>query len=404
MATFLYDAVDSSGRAVRDKIDADSEVQVLARLHAQGLHVLDVNEQKSSAFSLNSRKALGAPKLQSMVVFSRQFATMIDAGLSVLKCLDILALQTKDPPLKAALEALKKDVSGGLSLGDGMAKYPNCFSKLYINMIRAAELGGILDTILDRLAGFLEKEMEIRQKVKASMTYPVIVLCFAMGMLNAMFFFVLPTFKQIFSEMQVEMPPMTAALFSISDFMRQFWYIMVGGPIAAYFGFKQYVKTPQGLYNVDRIKLKAPIFGELILKLSVARFARTFGTLLAAGVPMMRTMEIVGETSGNALLAEAILKTRNDLREGKRLSTPLAASGLFPLMVTHMIDIGEETGRLSEMLVKVADFYEQEVDATVKALTSLIEPILIVFLGVVVGFIVISIMAPMFKLISSINK
>ena len=404
MATYVYNAVDSGGRSIRNKIDADTETQVLSRLHAQGLHVLDVVEQKPSAISFSARKAMGAPKLQSLVVFSRQFATMIDAGLSVVKCMDILALQTKDLPLKQALDQVKRDVQGGVSLGDSMAKHPNSFSKLYVNMIRAAELGGILDTILDRLAGFLEKEMEIRQKVKSAMTYPAIVMCFAIGMLNAMFFFVLPTFKQIFSEMQVEMPPMTAALFLISDFMRTFWYLVLGGPVAAFFAVRQYGKTPKGAYQIDRIKLKIPIFGDLVLKLAVARFTRTFGTLLSSGVPMMRTMEIISETAGNAVLAEAILKTRNDLREGKRLSAPLAASGLFPPMVTHMIDIGEETGRLSDLLVKVADFYEQEVDATVKALTSLIEPILIVFLGVVVGFIVISIMAPMFKLISSINK
>lgn len=404
MATFVYNAVDGSGRTVQDRIEADSESHVLSRLHAQGLHVLNVSEQKQGLMALGSRKTLGQAKLQSLVVFSRQFATMIDAGLSVLKCIDILASQTKDAPLKVALDQVKKDVQGGVALADSLAKHPNCFSKLYVNMIRAAELGGILDTILDRLAGFLEKEQEIRQKVKSALTYPAIVMCFAIGMLNAMFFFVLPTFKQIFTEMGVEMPPMTAALFGISDFMRTFWYLMLGVPVGGYFGFKQYQKTPQGAYNIDRVKLKLPIFGDLILKLAVSRFARTFGTLLSSGVPIMRTMEIIGETAGNALLAEAIQNTKADLKEGKRLSTPLLASGLFPPMVTHMVDVGEETGRLSEMLVKVADFYEAEVDATVKALTSLIEPILIVFLGVVVGFIVISIMAPMFKLVSSINQ
>ncbi|MFM7321218.1 MAG: type II secretion system F family protein [Armatimonadota bacterium] len=403
MATFTYDAVDSSGRSIQDRIEAESETQVLTRLHSQGLHVLQVSEQRASTFSLGARQALGAAKLQSLVVFSRQFATMIDAGLSVLKCIDILASQTKDVPLRHALDVVKKDVQGGVALADALAKHPNCFSKLYVNMIRAAELGGILDTILDRLAGFLEKEQEIRQKVKSALTYPTIVLCFALGMLNAMFYFVLPTFKQIFTEMDVAMPPMTAALFAVSDFMRTFWYIMLGLPFGGWFAFRQYHRTPQGAYQIDRVKLKLPVFGDLILKLAIARFARTFGTLLSSGVPIMRTMEIISETAGNALLAEAILKTKADLREGKRLGTPLLASGLFPPMVTHMIDVGEETGRLSEMLVKVADFYESEVDATVKALTSLIEPILIVFLGVVVGFIVISIMAPMFKLVSSIN-
>lgn len=403
MATFVYDALDTAGRSVRDRIDAESESQVINRLHAQGLHVLKVAEQRQAGIKTDARQAKGKAKLTALVVFSRQFATMVDAGLSVMKAMDILAAQTKDLPLKSALEQVKRDVQGGANLADSLAKHPGCFSRLYVNMIRAAELGGILDTILDRLAGFLEKEQEIRQKVKASLTYPVIVLGFAMAMLNAMFFFVLPTFKSIFDEMGVPMPPMTAALFAISDIMRGFWYLFLGFPVAAIAAFKRYQQTPQGARSIDWIKIKMPIFGELVLKLAIARFARTFGTLLSSGVPIMRTMEIIGETAGNVLISDAVQKTRADVRDGKRLSRPLQASGLFPPMVTHMIDVGEETGRLSEMLVKVADFYESEVDATVKGLTSLIEPILIVFLGVVVGFIVIAIMAPMFSMVSGIS-
>jgi type IV pilus assembly protein PilC len=239
------------------------------------LHVLGINEQRGSAvFSSGARKALGAPKLQSLVVFSRQFATMVDAGLAVLKCLDILEQQTKDLPLKQALISVKRDVQTGISLGDSLAKYPNCFSKLYVNMIRAAELGGILDTILDRLAQFLEKEQEIRQKVKSALTYPIIVLVFAMIILAAMFLFILPTFKQMFTDMQAEMPAMTQALFDMSDFMRNNWYLFILGPIVAAIGIKQYSKTPDGRYKVDQFKLKIPIMGELVLKLAVARFCR----------------------------------------------------------------------------------------------------------------------------------
>jgi type IV pilus assembly protein PilC len=401
MGTFVYDVIDNSGKTVRGKMEADSESAVLSRLHEQRLHVLSVNETKP-AFSIGAPKSAGSPKLQSLVVFSRQFATMVDAGLSVLKCIDILEIQTKDIPLKTSLQGLKKDVQGGIGLGDAMTKYPNTFSKLYVNMIKAAELGGILDTILERLSGFLEKEMEIRQKVKSALTYPALVSGFAVLILFAMFFFVLPTFKQIFADMNVELPAMTQALFTMSNFMVAYWYIVLFIPVALFFAFKKYSTTDSGALQVDRLKLKLPIFGDLILKLAVARFCRTFGTLLSAGVPMMRSMEIVSETAGNRVLALAIVETKNALREGRRLSQPLAASGLFPPMVTHMIDVGEETGRLSEMLVKVADFYEDEVDAIVKALTSLIEPLLIVFLGGIVGFIVFSIMGPMFKLVSSI--
>lgn len=359
-------------------------------------------EQRAGSLR-NRTQSKGNAKLGALVVFSRQFATMIDAGLSVMKAIDILAAQTKDIPLRNALEQIKRDVQGGNSLADSLAKHPGCFSKLYVNMIRAAELGGILDTILDRLAGFLEKEQEIRQKVKASLTYPVIVMGFATAMLNAMFFFVLPTFKSIFDEMGVPMPPMTAALFAISSFMRQFWFLFIGIPFLLGLAFRKYQQTAHGARTIDWFKISVPVFGDLVLKLAIARFARTFGTLLASGVPIMRTMEIIGETAGNVLIADAVQKTRADVRDGKRLSRPLQASGLFPPMVTHMIDVGEETGRLSEMLVKVADFYETEVDATVKGLTSLIEPILIVFLGVVVGFIVVAIMAPMFSMVSNIS-
>lgn len=401
MATFVYDAIDPLGRSVKGKVDADAESMVLSKLHEQKFHVLSVTEQKN-AFSLG-KAAMGAPKLTSLVVFSRQFATMIDAGISVMKCMDILETQTKDVPLKNAIGALRKDIKGGLSLGDALAKHPNCFSGLYVNMIRAAELGGILDGILDRLAGFLEKEMEIRQKVKSAMMYPVIVLTFSIAIVLALFFFVLPKFKEIFASMNVEMPAMTLALFSMSDFLVQYWYMMpiiVGGGI---FTVRQYGKTEKGRLHLDALKLKVPIVGDLVLKMAVSRFTRTFGVLISSGVPMMRAMEIIGDTAGNAVITKAISDAKASIRDGNRLSTPLTQSGLFPAMVTHMIDIGEETGRLSEMMVKVSDFYDAEVDATVKGLTSLIEPMLIVFMGVIVGFIAISIMAPMFKLVSSIN-
>ena len=403
MATFVYEAVDPSGRIVKNKVEADNEQAVLARLHDQQFHVVSVNEAKGG---VKMRMASGKGqkiKLQTLVIFSRQFATMIDAGIPIIKCLDILESQTKEEAMKAVINATRKDVKGGLSLTDAIAKHPNAFSKLYINMIRAAEIGGILDVILDRLAGFLEKEMEIRGKIKSAMMYPIIVLNFAGVMVLALFMFVLPRFKEIFLSMNVEMPIVTLALFSIGDWLQKFWWVVLILGVAGFIGFKQYDKTTKGHYNIDKVKLKIPIFGDLSLKMSVARFCRTFGTLIASGVPMMRSLEIIGETSGNAVLAESIVNARASIREGAKISSPLAASGLFPSMVTHMIDVGEETGRLSEMLCKVADFYDDEVDSLVKGLTSLIEPMLIVFMGVLVGFIAISVMSPIFKLVSSIH-
>ena len=403
MATFVYEAVDPSGRIVKNKVEGDNEQSVLAKLHDQQFHIVSLSEAKGG---MKMRMASGKGqkiKLQTLVVFSRQFATMIDAGIPIIKCLDILESQTKEDAMKAVINATRKDVKGGLSLTDAISKHPNAFTKLYVNMIRAAEIGGILDVILDRLAGFLEKEMEIRGKIKSAMMYPIIVLNFAGVMVLALFMFVLPRFKEIFLSMNVEMPIVTLALFSIGDWLQKFWWVVLIMGVAGFIGLKQYDKTTRGHYNIDKLKLRVPIFGDLSLKMSVARFCRTFGTLIASGVPMMRSLEIIGETSGNAVLAESIVNARTSIREGAKISQPLAASGLFPSMVTHMIDVGEETGRLSEMLCKVADFYDDEVDALVKGLTSLIEPMLIVFMGVLVGFIAISVMSPIFKLVSSIH-
>lgn len=400
MPYFQYTAMDPSGQAVKAVMEAENESLVLARLREQNLQVVDVKEMKKKKAA-----AIGKQKMKpkALVIFSRQFATMIDAGIPILRCLEILTAQTKDAALRPALEMVANDVKGGMQLNEALAKHPSVFNKLYVNMIRAAEIGGILDVILDRLSGFLEYESEVRSKIKSAMMYPVLVLCFSQLMLFVLFSFVLPKFKEIFDGMDVELPAITAALFAMGDFMQKSWWmilLMLGGIL---FGIKSYGKTPKGRYQLDFLKLKLPIVGELGLKMSVARFCRTLGTLINSGVPMMRSLEIVGETLGNAVLTGAVDQTRASIREGNKLSAPLAASGLFPSMVTHMIDVGEESGRLSEMLVKVGDFYDSEVEATVKGLTSMIEPLLIIFLGVVVGFIAISVMTPIFKLVNSVQ-
>lgn len=400
MPLFAYTAIDPTGRTVKATIEADDERLVLAKLREQSLTCTDLRKASRSGAKKLGRKKF---KPKSLVVFSRQFATMIDAGIPILRCLEILQTQMKDAGLKEALEIVTQDVKGGAQLHDALAKHPRIFNKLYVNMIRAAELGGILDTILDRLAGFLEYESEIKGKIKSAMMYPILVLGFSQIMLFALFTFVLPKFKEIFDGMNVEMPPVTKALFAMGDFMQAYWYIIIVFAIGAFFGLKFYARTPRGRWQWDMMKLKLPIVGELALKMSIARFSRTFGTLINSGVPMMRSLEIVGETLGNRVLTEAIDQTRLSIREGNKLSAPLIQSGLFPNMVTCMIDVGEESGRLSEMLVKVGDFYDQEVETTVKGLTSMIEPMLIIFLGVVVGFIAISIMTPMFKLVNAVH-
>ena len=400
MPYFAYTAVDTSGRQVKAVMEAENEALVLGRLREQQLQIVDLKELKKKKSAKVGKQKL---KMKALVVFSRQFATMINAGIPILRCLEILSSQTKDPVLKPTLEAVLMDVKAGSTLNEAMAKHPGVFSKLYVNMIRAAEIGGILDTILDRLSGFLEYEAEVKGKIKSAMMYPVLVLCFSQIMLFVLFSFVLPKFKEIFEGMDVELPAVTAALFAMGDFMQKSWWMIILALVGIFFGIKSWAKTPKGKYQTDWMKLKLPVIGELGLKMSIARFCRTLGTLINSGVPMMRSLEIVGETLGNEVLINAVDQTRLSIREGNKLSAPMAESGLFPSMVTHMIDVGEESGRLSEMLVKVGDFYDSEVEATVKGLTSMIEPMLIIFLGVVVGFIAISVMTPIFKLVNSVK-
>lgn len=402
MPVFAYTAIDGTGRQVRATMEAENEQLVLAKLRDQALHVTDIKKTGRSGARTRSF-GRGKMKAKSLVVFSRQFATMIDAGIPILRCLDILGGQMKDPILKNAVESVTADVKGGMSLNEAMGRHTGVFSKLYVNMVRAAEVGGILDQILDRLSGFLEYEAEVKGKIKSAMMYPVLVLVFSIVMLFALFSFVLPKFKEIFTGMDVELPPITAALFAMGDFMNKFWWVIVAIVFGTIMGIKAYGRTPKGRYQIDYMKLRLPIVGELALKMSVARFTRTFGVLINSGVPMMRSLEIVGETLDNTVLTAAIEQTRISIREGQKLSQPLQESGLFPNMVTCMIDVGEESGRLSEMLVKVGDFYDTEVEATVKGLTSMIEPMLIIFMGVVVGFIAISVMTPIFKLVNSVK-
>jgi type IV pilus assembly protein PilC len=403
MPTFTYSAVNAAGKTVKGTIEADSQQQVVQRLRDQKYAVLEVARPRAGVRKAGRRPMFARMKLQPLVVFSRQFATMLDAGISILRCLDILEGQCRDPVLRTAIGTIKDDVKGGHTLTDSMTKHPHVFSKLYVNMVKAAEAGGLIGPILDRISGFLEKEMEIRGKIKSAMMYPVLVLIFAGIMVCALMLFVLPKFKEIFVSMNVEMPRATALLFAASDFFRHFWFAVIGLPVGAFVAVKLYGRSPKGRYNVDAAKLRLPLVGDLVQKMSIARFARTLGTLVSSGVPMLRALEIVAETTGNAVITKAIIEARASIREGQRISTPLVASGQFPGMVTQMIDVGEETGRISEMLVKVADFYDQEVDATVKGLTSMIEPMLIVVLGTLVGFIAVSVMAPIFKLVSSLS-
>jgi type IV pilus assembly protein PilC len=403
MPIFRYNAMDTGGRTTTGTLEAESMDAVRNKLSELRYHVLSIAESRPRRNLMEWFNSIQRVKLRELVLFSRQFATMIDAGLSVVKCLDILQQQCKDPKLKDVIGQTKHDVASGASLTDAIGKHPRVFSGLYVNMIRSAEAGGILDKVLDRLATFLEKEQEVHNKIKSAMMYPAVVFLFAMLMLLALLFFVLPKFKTIFESMNLKLPFATRALLGFSGFATQFWFVFLIAAIGGVVAYKLYARTERGRYQIDLLKLKVPVMGDLFMKTAISRFARTFGTLISSGVPVLRALEIVGDTAGNVVISQTISQTRAGVKEGEKISTPLMGSKIFPVMVVQMIGVGEETGRLDQMLVKVSDFYDQEVDATLKGLTSLIEPVMIVGLGVIVGFIAVSVISPIYQLVGSIE-
>jgi type IV pilus assembly protein PilC len=396
--------MDTTGRNVNGTLEADSLELVRAKLADLSYHILTIRETRGRAGLQEWFSGIQRVKLRDLVMFSRQFATMIDAGLSVVKCLDILQKQSRNPKMKDVIGEVKRDVGGGMSLTEALQRHPRIFSPLYVNMIRSAEAAGILDQVLDRLSTFLEKEQETRNKIKSAMMYPAVVFCFAVLMLIALLFFVLPKFKGIFETMGLELPLTTRLLLNSSEYMTTYWYIalvvLAGGVVLV----KTLARTDKGKHAIDAAKLRLPVFGDLILKTSVSRFARTFGTLISSGVPVLRALEIVADTAGNRVISDTVLRARVSIKEGEKISTPLFGSKIFPVMVTQMIAVGEETGRLDQMLVKVSNFYDEEVDSTLKSLTSLIEPLMIVGLGFIVGFIAVSVISPIYSLVGSLGS
>jgi len=404
MPSYRYNAIDPTGRPFTGTLDAENLEAVRTKLAELRYHIVNINEVASATNVGDFFKAFTRVKQKELVVFSRQFATMIDAGLSVLKCLDILGRQTKDPVLRETLTAVRHDVNSGASLTEAMSKHPRVFSRLYVNMVRSAEAGGILDQVLDRLSTFLEKELEMRQKVRSAMMYPTVVFAFAAIVMGVMMFWVLPQFATIFKDMGItKLPITTKIMLDFAVTARHFWYLVLLVIIAVVTTFILYGRTETGALHLDQLKLRVPIFGDIILKVAISRFARTFGTLISSGVPVLRAMEITADTTGNLAVSSVIEKARNSVKEGEKISDPMENSEYFPIMVTQMISVGEETGRLDQMLVKVSDFYEAEVDAILKGLASLIEPIMIVVLGVLVGFIAVSVITPIYTLVSSVG-
>ena len=402
MNTYQYSAKDKSGHTVMGVLDAASDAEVAEILHKKDLIVLsvEVSTKKASKASAKDKKI----KLDDLVVFARQLATMIDAGIPLVNSLGILGEQIESKSLKHVVLTVRQDIEAGMSFYDALGKHPAIFSDLFINMTKAGETSGMLDEVLDRLATYLEKTAALNRKIKSSLVYPAVVVTMAMLITALLLLKVVPTFKGIFETLGGTLPLPTQILIGVSDIFRQYFIFVVIGLVAFIFLFKKYISTPKGKYNFDKQTLKLPVLGALIRKIAVAKFSRTFSTLVKSGVSVLNALDIVSKTSGNKVIEEAVLACSKSVRDGEPISKPLSKSGVFPPMVTRMIGVGEQTGKLELMLTKIADFYDEQVDAATQALTSLIEPLVIAFLGVVIGGIVISLFLPIFKITELISK
>jgi type IV pilus assembly protein PilC len=399
MPFYSYTYRDASGGFQKGTAEAESEEILRQRFEEQGFILTEVVKIKGGRKKV---RVYGKVRLTHLSVFCRQFSTMVDAGVSLVRCLDVLSRQTQDPKLKKILIDIEERVEGGESLSRAMQRHPRTFNSLFIGLVRAGEVGGVLEESLQRLSHFLEKDVELRRKVTAALTYPVLVLIAAIGIVIFLVSWVVPQFADLFKDLGLredEFPAMTQFLIDLSGNFIRNWWIILGSLIIILIAWKLFVSTRFGRRITDRVKLKVPVFGKLHHKICMARFSRTMGTLLTSGVPILQAMETVAGTVGNSIMSDAVLDARARIREGDRIGDPLEASRLFPPMVVHMIGVGEESGSLDFMLQKIADFYEGEVEATLQSLTAAIEPILIVFLGFIVGFIVISMMMPLVSVI-----
>lgn len=401
--TFVYKVKDKSGQITSGTLEGDSVTTIVTKLRQKGLTVLNVNAKsagKNINISLGRKKKV---KIKEITVFSRQFATMINSGLSLTKALHILAEQTENPAFGEVISQVQKDVEAGQTLSEALAKHPRVFSNLFINMVKAGETGGVLDDVLLRVADHYEKDIAIKSKIKSAMTYPIAMFIMSMLIVFAMITFVVPVFVNMFSQLGGELPLPTKVLIFSSNAVRGWWYILIALIIGARYIFKSYKSSKAGRLQLDKIKLKLPVFGQLFSKLAIARFTRTFGTLISSGVPILQAMDIVADTANNEVISGTIRSARSSIKEGETIAQPLEKSPVFPPMVVQMIAVGEETGALDSMLAKIADFYDEEVGNLVESLTSLIEPLMIVFMGLVVGGIIISLYLPMFGLINLIK-
>jgi len=427
MPSYAYTALDARGQEVSDTLEAGNENEAIAALRQAGYYPTSVMEAGKAAKAARGKTAkapkakatglkkdinLSIPFLErktikpkTLMIFTRQLATLIDSGLPLLRGLNVLGKQEPDPVLRKTIGKLADSVQGGSTFSDGLAQHPKLFNKLYINMVKAGELGGVMELVLVRLADFQEKAQKLKNKVVSAMFYPVIVLIIAVAIMAFLLVYIVPKFEQIFADMLggKPLPALTEFVIGTSRFFQNQWYMILGALIVVVVAYSLAGRTEKGLAIIDAIKLRVPLFGDLIKKSAISRFSRTLGTLVTSGVPILQALNITRDTAGNVVLSNAIQKVHDSVKEGESIVSPLEKSGIFPPMVVSMIDVGEETGQLPEMLLKVADVYDDEVDNTVAGLTSLLEPIMIVFLAVVVGTIVIALFLPLISIISGLQ-
>ena len=404
MATFAFKAVDLAGVPTRGELDGEDKQTVASQLRAKGLIVLDIEEQKTTDLGdyVGRWKRV---KPQELTIATRQLATMISSGMSLLRALYVLEEQARSDKFRGAITQVRMDVEAGLALSDALGRHPDIFNDLYIAMVGAGEVGGILEETLDRVADQLEKDDSLRRQVKAAMLYPILISSFALIVLLALVTFLVPVFEKVFKQFHGTMPTITKFTIAFSHLVTRQWYLLIVFAVGVVFGFRKWKRSERGREQWDRFKLKIPWkIGDLVQKVCLARFSRTYAALIGAGVPMLQAIEITGKTSGNRVIEKAMYAVGESVRAGGSLTTPMRAEpAAFPIMVTQMIGVGEETGALEAMLAKIADFYEDEVAAGLKALTSILEPVMIIVVGMIVGFIVVSMYMPMFKVYDSIR-
>jgi len=429
MPRYTYVALDARGQESTGLVDAGSTNEAIGELRRAGYFPTHVYEegataavttraarQKTAKAPRAERKKAGGKNIvlfqkktvkpKVMMIFTRQLSTLIDAGLPLLRGLNVLAKQERDAVLKTTINKLADSVQGGSTFSEGLAQHPRLFNDLYVNMVKAGELGGVLEVVLTRLAEFQEKAQKIKNKVVAAMVYPLIVLVLAVAIMTFLLVFIVPKFEAIFHDMLGDkpLPAITLFVINVSNFVQNNWGILLGVAVGLIVVYKIVARSQAGKILLDRVKLRAPLFGDLIRKTAISRFSRTLGTLVTSGVPILQALNITRETAGNSVIARAISQVHDSVKEGESIVMPLEASGAFPPMVISMIDVGEETGQLPEMLLKIAEVYDDEVDNSVAALTSMLEPIMIVFLALVVGTIVIALFMPLISIISGLQQ